>query len=55
MSAYTANNAYASYREDDPGTLEQGKYADLVVLSADIFRVDPMVIMEIGVWVGGND
>ncbi len=47
VSAYRVNNAYASYREDDLGTIEPGKYADLVVLSADIFRIDPIEIERV--------
>ena len=27
-------------REDNPGSISPGKYADLVVLSQDIYRVD---------------
>lgn len=41
VTAYTAHNAYASYLEDVLGTIEPGKYADLVVLSADIFSIPP--------------
>jgi len=41
VTAYTASNAFASHRERALGTLEPGKYADLVVLSADIFSIPP--------------
>ncbi len=44
VTAYTAANAYASYLERELGTLEAGKYADLVVLSDDIFTIDPVEI-----------
>jgi predicted amidohydrolase YtcJ len=33
---YTANNAYLLFRENDIGSLEQGKQADFVVLDRDI-------------------
>ena len=46
VTAYTATNAVAGYRERDLGTLEPGKYADLVVLSADIFSVPPETIEQ---------
>jgi predicted amidohydrolase YtcJ len=44
--AYTAGAAYASGEEAIKGTLSPGKLADLVVLSQDIFAVDPMAILE---------
>jgi predicted amidohydrolase YtcJ len=44
--AYTAGAAYASGEETIKGTLSPGKLADLVVLSQDIFVVDPMAILE---------
>lgn len=49
MVAYTANNAYAVYLEDVLGTLDVGKYADLVVLSDDIFAIDPVEIEKVRV------
>lgn len=35
LRAYTVANAFASFEEDRFGTIEAGKYADLVVLSGD--------------------
>ena len=49
LLAYTANNAYASYRENVLGTLDVGKYADLVVLSEDIFAIPPEEIGQVRV------
>jgi predicted amidohydrolase YtcJ len=37
---FTKYPAYASYTEYTNGTLEEGKYADLVVLEKNIFHVD---------------
>jgi hypothetical protein len=39
--AYTRASAYAEFAEQDKGTLEAGKWADLAVLSQDIFAVPP--------------
>jgi predicted amidohydrolase YtcJ len=37
VRSFTSWNAFASRRESDLGSLEPGKRADLVVLSADVF------------------
>ncbi len=37
VAAYTFGSAYASFQESDRGTIAPGKFADLVVLSHDIF------------------
>lgn len=41
VSGFTRWAAYASYEENLKGTIEKGKLADMVVLSQDIFRIDP--------------
>lgn len=41
---YTYGPAYASFEEDIKGTLEKGKLADMVVLSQDLFTIDPKEI-----------
>jgi hypothetical protein len=46
VRAYTAGAAYASGEEAIKGALSPGKLADLVVLSQDIFSIDPMAILE---------
>ncbi len=45
VRAYTAGAAHASGEEAIKGTLSPGKLADLVVLSQDIFSIDPMDIL----------
>jgi predicted amidohydrolase YtcJ len=35
--------------EEKTGTLEEGKYADLVVLSQDLFQMDPVEIPRVDV------
>ncbi|HEY8563822.1 MAG TPA: amidohydrolase [Pyrinomonadaceae bacterium] len=43
---YTAGSAYAEFQENAKGTLAVGKLADFVVLSADIFTIDPREIAK---------
>jgi predicted amidohydrolase YtcJ len=46
VRAYTSSCAYAEFAEGDKGTLEIGKLGDVVVLSQDIFRIDPSDIQK---------
>lgn len=46
VHAYTVGCAYASGEEAIKGALAPGKLADLVVLSQDIFTIDPMAIAD---------
>lgn len=41
VSAFTRGSAYAARQEHVKGSLEVGKYADAVLLSEDIFQIDP--------------
>ena len=41
VRAYTLGGAWAMHREKDEGSLEAGKVADLIMLSQDIFEIDP--------------
>jgi predicted amidohydrolase YtcJ len=47
LVAYTWGSARAGFMEDKVGRLEPGKYADLVVLSDDLFQVDPVEFPEV--------
>ncbi len=40
VKAYTINNAYASFNEDKSGTIEQGKFADFIVMKDDLFEME---------------
>ena len=60
MRAYTGWSAYASFREDETGIIEPGRWADLTVMDIDPFAVagqqpgrllDGQIVMTI---VGGN-
>lgn len=46
VRAYTSLCAYAEFAERAKGTLETGKLADIVVLSDDIFKIDPARIQK---------
>ncbi|HVO64723.1 MAG TPA: amidohydrolase [Terriglobales bacterium] len=53
----TLNGAYASFEEDLKGTIEPGKFADLVVLAEDPFKTDPLSLNKVVVertMVGGK-
>ena len=45
----TVNGAYSSFEEDVKGTLEPGKFADLVILDQDPHAIDPDRMQEIRV------
>lgn len=49
VRAYTSACAYAEFAENDKGALEAGKLADIVVLSQDIFRINPDEIQKTAV------
>ncbi|MGD2135495.1 MAG: amidohydrolase [Gemmatimonadales bacterium] len=44
LAGYTTGAAFAAFLDDRLGTIEEGKYADLVVLSEDILTMDPVDI-----------
>ena len=41
IKGYTLNAAFAGHREKTEGSLEPGKLADLIVVSQNVFQVDP--------------
>jgi predicted amidohydrolase YtcJ len=49
LAAYTINGAYLSFTEAQTGSLEAGKWADLVVLEKDLFELAPEQIGEVRV------
>lgn len=50
LEAYTLGSAYATREEHVKGTLREGKYADIVVLDKDIFKVRAKDWPKIGVY-----
>lgn len=58
MQGYCLGGAYAAGMEDRLGSLEAGKLADFVVLSADPTRLDPEALQTLSaerVFVGGQE
>lgn len=49
LRATTINAAYQNFEEKERGSIEVGKYADMVILSDNIAKVDPMAIKDIKV------
>ena len=49
LKAITLDAAYQYFEDDTKGTLEPGKLADMVILSANPLKVDPMTIRDIAV------
>lgn len=57
LKLYTINAAYHSYEENVLGSIEPGKYADMVVLGQDILTVPAETIINIPIdmtFVGGK-
>jgi len=46
VRAFTYGPAYAEFQENVKGTLEVGKLADLVIISDDIYSIDPVKIRD---------
>ena len=49
VRAFTWGSAFAEFQENWKGTLEPGKLADFVILSDDIFTIDPTKIRDVSV------
>jgi predicted amidohydrolase YtcJ len=46
VRAFTWGSAYAEFQENVKGTLEVGKLADMIIVSDDIFKIDPVKIRD---------
>jgi len=57
IRAYTINGAYANFIEHNRGSITPGKYADLVLISENLFKIQPEKIKDVKVeWtiIGGK-
>jgi predicted amidohydrolase YtcJ len=46
VKAYTLNAAFAGHREKTEGSLEPGKLADLIIVSQNVFEIDPHRLVD---------
>ena len=49
IEAYTINGAWLARQENETGSIEVGKAADLIVLEKNLFEVEPMKLAEVRV------
>ncbi len=49
VKAFTSGSAYAEFQDKVKGTIEIGKLADFVILSDDIFTINPTMIRDVKV------
>ena len=49
VEAYTMGSAYAEFQDTVKGSITPGKFADMVILSDDIFTIDPQLIRNVTV------
>jgi len=57
VEAYTMGSAYAEFQETEKGSITPGKLADMILLSDDIFSIEPVRIRDTKVlktFVGGK-
>jgi len=46
IDAYTINGAWLMHRENDTGSIESGKLADIVIFDRNLFEIDPEELSE---------
>jgi hypothetical protein len=57
IEAYTIGSAYAEFQDQEKGSITPGKLADMVIVSDDLFSIDPVKIRDVKVlktFVGGK-
>ena len=46
VEAYTMGSAYAEFQDKEKGSITPGKLADMVLLSDDLFTIEPAKIRD---------
>jgi len=46
VKGYTLNAAFAGHREKTEGSIEPGKLADLIIVSQNLFEIDPHRLVD---------
>ena len=46
IAAFTINAAFVNKHEQDTGSIEVGKYADLIVVDQNLFEIEPREVSE---------
>ncbi len=46
VEAFTAGSAWVNHLDNDTGTIEEGKLADLIVLDQNLFEIEPEQISD---------
>jgi predicted amidohydrolase YtcJ len=49
VEAYTMGSAYAEFQDKEKGSITPGKLADMVILSDDILKINPVKIRDVKV------
>jgi hypothetical protein len=49
VAAYTSGSAFAEFHEKEKGSIARGKLADMVLLSDNIFKIDPAQVRDVRV------
>lgn len=49
IASFTSEGAYASFEENRKGKIQEGMYADFVVLDQNLFEIDPMQFNQVNI------
>lgn len=49
LAAYTIGSAYVTFQDTEAGSIETGKFADIIVLSENVFTIPPTQLSEVKV------